>query len=66
LLVEHPVLASGARIRHRAQTNLTASRGVVARALGLGDHRAAAIEIAERLALEPRALPGQTERTMNG
>jgi hypothetical protein len=39
---------------------------VVARALGLSDHRAAAIEIAERLAREPRALPGQTERTMNG
>lgn len=60
LLVEHPVLASGARSRHRALTNLTASRGVVARALGLSDHRAAAIEIAERLArgIPPRTVGG--------
>jgi UbiD family decarboxylase len=46
VLVERPVLADGRRSPFRAVTNLTASRELVARVLGLSSHRAAAQEIA--------------------
>jgi 2,5-furandicarboxylate decarboxylase 1 len=55
LLIERPQLAGGAVSRHAAVTNLTASREITARALGLHDHRRAAHELAEKMQspLEP-------------
>jgi 2,5-furandicarboxylate decarboxylase 1 len=48
LLLETPLLADVTPSRFRALTNLTASRTLVARALGVADPRRAAVEIAER------------------
>jgi len=48
LLLERPLLADGSPSRFRAVTNLTASRSLLTRALGVGDERRAAVEIAAR------------------
>ena len=55
LLLEQPRLADGSLSSFRAVTNLNASRARVAFALGLKDHRTAALELAARMAarIEP-------------
>lgn len=56
LLIEQPRLADGSISRHAAVTNLTASRELTASALGLSDHRNAAVEIAWKLSRQIEAV----------
>lgn len=49
LVVDQPRLDNGSISRYKAVTNLTASREVTARALGLSHHKRAAAEVAEKM-----------------